>query len=108
DTIEAYYAAAVALGFPTPSDAFGMGIAEAMACGLAVVTTRSAGAAELVTDGEDGFLLDAAVDHDAIAGRMRQLLEAGIRDRMGVAAHRSMARQTSDAVAEKTLKLYET
>ncbi len=43
--IERYYAAADAFVFPTPYDAFGMVLTEAMAGGLPVVTTSRAGAA---------------------------------------------------------------
>lgn len=45
--------------FPTLSDAFGMVITEAMACGLPVLTTKCAGAAELLQHGESGFICDA-------------------------------------------------
>ena len=59
--IQRYYGAADVLVLPTPYDAFGMVITEAMACGLPVITTPLAGAAELLTDGVHG-LADRVAD----------------------------------------------
>ena len=42
---------------PTGADAFGLVLVEAMACGLPVVTTRVGGVAEVVADGETGYLV---------------------------------------------------
>lgn len=49
-------------------------ILEAMAMGLAVVATKAAGNAELVEDGQSGFLV-APESSREIAGRVSQLLE---------------------------------
>ncbi|RBI62209.1 hypothetical protein DMJ13_10020 [halophilic archaeon] len=46
---------------------------EAFAAGTPVVTTRFGGASELVTDGEDGFVVDPR-DADALADALRRLL----------------------------------
>lgn len=106
--IEKYYGAVDALVLPTPYDAFGMVITEAMACGLPVVTTRLAGAAELLTDGADGLLIDSPADGPALAGAMRALAgSADLRDRIGAAAAESMQRHTWDHVAERTFAVYE-
>jgi len=42
---------------PSHSEAFGLSIVEAMACGLAVVATRTEGAREIIEDGADGLLV---------------------------------------------------
>jgi len=55
--IERYYAAADAFVFPTVNDPFGMVVLEAMASGLPVFTSDRAGAAELIENGKDGFVL---------------------------------------------------
>jgi len=51
-----------------------MGIEEAMAAGVPVVTSNRCGMPYMVRDGESGFLVDPNDPHD-IARRLRQLLE---------------------------------
>jgi glycosyltransferase involved in cell wall biosynthesis len=60
------FAQADALVFPTLSDGFGMVATEAWAQGLPVITTRNAGAADMLRPGENGLLTDAA-DAGALA-----------------------------------------
>lgn len=52
----AAYNACHALVFPSRLEGFGLAVAEAMACGLPVVTTRAASLPELVVDGQGGLL----------------------------------------------------
>ena len=54
DVRRAYWSADV-LAYPSHYDAFGMAVLEAMACGLPVVVSRSAGSHEIVRDA--GFVL---------------------------------------------------
>src|SRR5262249_42953043 len=53
------YRAADVLVFPTLCDGFGMVVTEAFAHGLPVITTRRAGAADLVRHGENGLIVPA-------------------------------------------------
>lgn len=53
-----YYAAADHFALPTQYEAWGLVIVEALACGLPVLTSRSAGAAVTVREGLSGYLLD--------------------------------------------------
>jgi len=55
-----------ALVFPTLCDGFGMVVNEAWSRGVPVITTRSAGASELLHDRRDGLLIEAG-SPDAIA-----------------------------------------
>src|SRR5437870_1575205 len=72
--IEKVYAAVDALLLPTSYDAFGMVVSEAMACGLPVVVSREAGAAELVQHRVNGLLLDDVTNVTELAGHMESLL----------------------------------
>jgi len=69
-----HFAAADALVFPTLSDGFGMVATEAWAQGLPVITTRNAGASDLLRPGENG-LLTAAGDAGALAETLQWCLD---------------------------------
>jgi alpha-maltose-1-phosphate synthase len=64
------------LVLPSISEAFGLVVTEALACGLPVVVTPHVGASDLITDGQDGFVVPAA-SAEAIA----ECLSALNRDR---------------------------
>jgi UDP-glucose:(heptosyl)LPS alpha-1,3-glucosyltransferase len=64
-------------------------VLEALACGRPVITTRFNGAAELMEDGREGFLLDAPDQIDRLAEAMKRLLDPALRARMGAAARSS-------------------
>jgi UDP-glucose:(heptosyl)LPS alpha-1,3-glucosyltransferase len=105
--IEQYYAAADLFVFPTLYDAFGMVILEAMASGLPVVTTRAAGAAELIDHQQDGLILEDAGNVDALVSSFTQLIgDPGLRTRLGQNARFKAEQFTWDKVAERTLDVY--
>jgi UDP-glucose:(heptosyl)LPS alpha-1,3-glucosyltransferase len=72
--------------FPTAYEPFGLVITEAMACGLPVLTSRIAGAAELIQDGFDGLLLDDPNDAKELAAKLRKLLNEDMRKTIGIRA----------------------
>ncbi len=81
--------------FVLPSFAEGVPVVlmEAMAAGVPVIATRIAGIAELVDDGNSGFLVPPS-DVGALADRIHQLLEdAELRESMGQAGRESVQQE---------------
>lgn len=87
--------------FPSLFEGFGLVILEAMASGLPVITTDATAGPDVVTDGQDGFLVPAG-DTEALRAKMRWCLEN--RDHlpgMGEAARRAAEPFTWDAYGER-------
>jgi UDP-glucose:(heptosyl)LPS alpha-1,3-glucosyltransferase len=84
--IEHLFAAADAVVHPTRWDACSLITMEAMACGVPMVTTAWNGMADIVQDGQNGFVLDDPDDAAALADRMERLVEPTLRHRIGAAA----------------------
>lgn len=77
----------------TEPEAFGLVIAEGMACGRAVVTSGTGGSAELVRDGEDAVVHKPA-DHASLAACLSRLAaDAALRQRLGAAARDTAIRR---------------
>jgi UDP-glucose:(heptosyl)LPS alpha-1,3-glucosyltransferase len=72
--VVSYYAAADVFALPTQYEAWGLVIVEALACGKPVLTSRLAGAAEVVREGQTGELLDNPADVEEIAAKLQPLL----------------------------------
>jgi UDP-glucose:(heptosyl)LPS alpha-1,3-glucosyltransferase len=103
-SIEGYYAAADIFVYPSRYEAFSLVTLEAAAAGLPLVMTRINGAAELLRQGENGFLVRPDA-HD-IADRLRLLLgDASLLEYMGAAARASARRFTRAAVMEQVLRV---
>ena len=82
-----FYAAADMYVSPSREDSFGLPVAEAMACGLPVVTSACAGVAERIRDEVDGFVLREPRDAQTLR-HLLELLQAdpGLRRKIGEAA----------------------
>ncbi|MGO9097435.1 MAG: glycosyltransferase family 4 protein [Bryobacteraceae bacterium] len=92
----------------TAGEAFGFVVAEAMACGVAVVCARSGGLPEVVDDGATG-LLATPLSPDDFANKLQALIEnAELRDRC---AKSSLERATAlfgvDTAVSRTLEVYD-
>lgn len=105
--IEKYFAAADCFVFPTVYEPFGMVISEAMASGLPVITSRTAGAADLIEDGVSGWLTDEPWDVEAISDKLQKLKNDPVHCfEMGIKARQAIESFTWDRCAEETLKVY--
>lgn len=102
-----WMAAVDLLLFPTFFDTFGLVILEAMASALPVITTRKAGAADLVAHGQTGWLVDDPHDVADMAEGLKMLMEnTDLRIRMGQAGRAVAVHRTWDAVADETMAVY--
>ncbi len=82
-TLHCYYASADVVVMPSHHESFGMVALEAMACGTPVIASDVGGLAQLVRDGETGFLVPGR-DPAAMAERLCCLLsDDELRARLG-------------------------
>jgi glycosyltransferase involved in cell wall biosynthesis len=84
-------------------------LAQAMAMGRPVVATNVAGIPEMVTDGENGYLVDDG-DEEVLADRWHELLHSEeLRRRLGWAGReKAIATYSADVVANRTVEVYRT
>ena len=97
-----YYAAADAYVGPSLEDTFAQPPAEAMACGLGVITSVTNGTAEIITHGVDGLIVQDPNDAAELARQIRRLCEdRNLRRQLGENAARSSLRYTWDQNGEQ-------
>ena len=102
--VRPFYAAADVFLLATLYDPQPNAALEAMACGLPVVTTRKCGVAELIEEGESGFVRDA-LDAAGIAGAVERLAGAEA-IRVGANGRARVEAFTPQAMAAEYLALY--
>lgn len=93
--------------FPTYKEGFPGTLLEAMACGLAPVTTKVPGPSDIVVDGQNGFLVPPA-DAPALVRAMERLIaDRDLLARIRKEANRTVQQYGWDDVARRTLAYYE-
>lgn len=98
-----WYGLAYALILPTTYDPFPNVVLEALASGLAVITTSGCGGAEMIDAEKNGFVRD---DTEGLRDALAQLCDPVTAQRMGDQARRTAEPCTLDAMSEKLLTLY--
>jgi glycosyltransferase involved in cell wall biosynthesis len=82
-----FYAAADVYVSPSQEDSFGLPVAEAMACGLPVITSVCAGVSDYMQDGVDGFVLRDPRDARTLSQLVEDLrADSDLRRKVGEAA----------------------
>jgi UDP-glucose:(heptosyl)LPS alpha-1,3-glucosyltransferase len=104
---EVYYAAADVFVLPTFFDPFANATLEAMASGLPVITSRQNGAAEILTPGVDGLVIDRADDVPSLAEGLASLQDPARREAMGERARETATKYGWDGPQEATLGVYQ-
>ena len=75
-----------------------------MASGLAVVCHNRGGYAEIIEDGQNGFLFDTQQEALEIVLKLKE--EPALRERVGKAARRTAEELFSDAVRSEIVEFY--
>jgi len=88
-------------------DTFGMVVLEAMAAGLPVMISSHVGARDIVTEDENGFVIDNTSKTDYIAAKIAALLDNDQRRKMSAAAVQTAKKNTWTDVTKKYSALYE-
>jgi len=91
---EKYYGAADLLVHPTFYDACSLAVLEALASGLPVITTSSNGASGILTDGQEGFVIEDPKDEQILAQKISHFLNPEVRQRASILA-RHLAESTT-------------
>jgi glycosyltransferase involved in cell wall biosynthesis len=102
----AYYREADIFVLPSLNEGMSNAMLEALACGLPVITTRTGGAAELVREGVNGFLVKQG-DADDLARALRTLAQdAALRKRMGAKSRLVAESMSWASVATRSVRMY--
>jgi glycosyltransferase involved in cell wall biosynthesis len=106
EPIEATYGRASVLVHPAIEDGFGLAINQALACGKPVIATRQTGASQLITEGENGYVVESR-DVDGLVDRLRFLArEPSLLQRLGAAASASVSALGYPSMARDVAQLY--
>jgi glycosyltransferase involved in cell wall biosynthesis len=93
--------------FPSLAEGFGLGLVEAMACGLAPVTTRVGGPATLVEDGKNGLLVPPGETPRIVDSLERLLADRQLLRTLQEGARESARPFAQSRVASQTREIYE-
>jgi UDP-glucose:(heptosyl)LPS alpha-1,3-glucosyltransferase len=106
DDAAPYYAAADIYAQPTFYDPCSLVVLEALATGLPVITSRYNGAGELITPGQEGYILQDPGDADELEHFLHELLDPQKRYPMQDAARRLAIAHSLDRNCSEILGVY--
>jgi UDP-glucose:(heptosyl)LPS alpha-1,3-glucosyltransferase len=92
---------------PTYYDPCSLVVLEALACGLPVITTEQNGAGELMTDGQEGFVLTAPGAEAELIAALDRMTDDRSRRAMATAARALGRQQTFDLHVERLVAVFE-
>jgi glycosyltransferase involved in cell wall biosynthesis len=101
EDLAAHYASADLFLFGSLSETWGNVLTEALASGLSVVTYQRAGAQILIRDGENGITVKAGDAQAFISAAVALACDMTSRQRLGLAASRSMQAHGWEAIVER-------
>ncbi len=105
--IPAFFWTAAVYALSSTYDIFPIVMLEAMASGLAIVATKNGGPSEVLTPGEDGYLVETTNKEELANALIDVLKDEAECKRLGDNAHdKVVARYTWDRVAARCMTLY--
>jgi glycosyltransferase involved in cell wall biosynthesis len=107
DNVHEFLQASDIFVLPTENEAFGISLVEAMACGLAVVSTRVGGIREILTHMSDGIIVRAGDSQQLRDALDRLLSNPELSARLGRAARATaQERYSAPGLTERYIKLF--
>lgn len=106
DDAAPYYAAADIYAQPTFYDPCSLVVLEALATGLPVITSRFNGAGELMTPGQEGYIVEDPGNADEMTSHLRELLDPQKRSTMQHAARRLAVAHSLERNCDEVMAVY--
>ncbi len=107
EDIPRFFWASAVYSLSSSYDIFPIVMLEAMASGLPIVATRNGGPSEIVTPGEDGYLVEPTRAEELADALVKVLESDSERERLGANAHRKVEeRYTWDRIARRMMDIY--
>jgi len=104
--VERYYLASDLFAMPSIFDTFGMAVLEAMTARLPVIITSKVGARDLITQGDQGFVLGEDPSPTDLGEKLSFLADRDRRLDMGERAHKTALLYSWESVANRMEELY--
>lgn len=102
-----FYAASDLFILPTIYEPFGNVCLETLASGLPIIVSKTSGAAEIITEGENGLLLEDPRNSQELARKIEETLDDSLRGKLAKNARILAENFTVDKNVEETLKVYQ-
>jgi len=107
DNVHEYLQASDIFVSPTEKDAFPLALIEAMACGLPVISTPVGGIQEIITDRQNGLLVEARNFQQLYNAIRRLLVDTALSHALGKAAVQTVQeRYSAEIVTAKYVELF--
>ena len=102
-----FYAASDLFVLPTIYEPFGNVCLETLASGLPIIVSKASGAAEIITEGLSGLLLEDPRNSRKLAGKIKLTFDDKFREKLSKNARSLAENFTVDKNVEKTLQIYQ-